>query len=207
MHPEGRECPTCHASKGVVNGGKKSGGVAYIFSETPKALPLHLSPPRLDITHLPTNELLVLHAGVADELRSKGVTRSLNNPTGDLAEHLFCEAFTWNQAGKSNPNIDAVGTDGTRYQIKGRRLTRYNHSRQLGAIRDLKGAHFDFLAGVLFSEDYSVLRAAIIPFAVVKERASFVERTNSHRFLLRDDVWDATGVRDVSDELRAVILP
>jgi len=40
------------------------------------------------------------------------------------------------------------------------------HSRQLSALRDLRSARFDFLAGVLFAEDYSVMRAAIIPYAV-----------------------------------------
>lgn len=108
------------------------------------------------------------------------------------------------QAGNSRANVDAVGSDGTRYQIKGRRITRYNNSRQLSALRDLQGEHFDFIAGVLFNEDYTVMRAALIPHAVALERSSFVERTNSHKFLLRDDVWNAAGVRDVSAELRAV---
>jgi hypothetical protein len=83
-------------------------------------------------------------------------------------------------------------------------MTRHNPSRQLSAIRDLPGAHFDFPAGVLFAEDYTVKRAALIPHAVAMENASFVERTNSHRFLLRDEVWRAQGVRDATMELRGV---
>lgn len=159
-----------------------------------------------DLSQLTPVQLLALHARVADELRARGVTRTSNNPTGDLAEYLFCKAFGWKQADNSQANVDAVGADNSRYQIKGRRVTRYNKSRQLSAIRDLAGAHFDFLAGVIFSEDYSVLRAAIIPYSVAVERASFVERTNSHKFFLRDDVWDAPNVRDVTAELRAVSL-
>jgi len=108
--------------------------------------------------------------------------------------------------GNANAHIDAIGPDGTRYQIKGRRVTRYNKSRQQCATRDLGGAHIDFLGGVVFSEDYSVMRAAIIPRTVVAECASFVERTNSRKFLLRDDVWDAHDIRDVTAELRAVNL-
>ena len=160
----------------------------------------------MNLSQLSSVELLALHARVADELRSRGITRSSNNPTGDLAEYLFCKAFGWRQTENSNANIDAISSDGTRYQVKGRRTTRFNKSRQLSAIRDLDGAHFDFLAGLLFAEDYSVLRAAIIPLAVVVEHASFVERTNSHKFFLRDDVWDTAGVRDVTAELRAVDL-
>jgi hypothetical protein len=159
-----------------------------------------------EITQLTSIELLKLHAQVAEELRTRGITRSSNNPTGDLAEYLFCKAFGWRQSDNSSPNVDAVDDQNRRYQIKGRRLTRHNGSRQLSAIRDLAGAHFDYLAGVLFSEDYGVLRAAIIPRAIVEARATFVERTNSHKFLLRDDVWEAAGVRDVTAELRAVSL-
>lgn len=160
--------------------------------------------PTMDLSSLAPRDLLALHARVADELRTRGITRSSNNPTGDLAEYIFCKAFGWKQASNSNANIDAIGTDGIRYQIKGRRITRYNNSRQLSAIRDLDGAHFDFLAGVLFNEDYSVMRAALIPHAIALARASFVERTNSHRFLLRDDIWDAEGVCNVTVELQAV---
>lgn len=97
------------------------------------------------ITRLSSKELLALHAKIADELRARGVTRTANNPTGDLAEHLFCTAFGWVRAGNSHPNVDAIGSDGLRFEIKGRRLTK-NRSRQLGAIRALDGEHFDFLA-------------------------------------------------------------
>jgi hypothetical protein len=159
-----------------------------------------------NVSRLTPTQLLSLHAQIAEELRARGISRSSNNPTGDLAEHLFCQALGWTQSGNSHPNVDAIGEDGIRYQIKGRRRTRHSQSRQLSALRDLAGAHFDFLAGVLFSEDYSVLRAAIIPRAIAVERATFVSRTNSHKFFLRDDVWDAPGVRDVTAQLRAVRL-
>jgi hypothetical protein len=160
----------------------------------------------LNLTDLTSRELLALHARVADKLRERGITRSANNPTGDLAEYLFCKAFGWKQAGNSHPNVDAIGPDGIRYQIKGRRMTRFNNSRQLSAIRDLGGGHFDFIAGVLFNEDYTVLRAALIPHAVAVARSTFAERTNSYKFLLHDDVWNAPGVRDVTQELITITL-
>lgn len=160
----------------------------------------------MELTNLKPSELLALHAQVSDELRARGITRSSNNPTGDLAEYLCCKAFGWAQAGNSNRSIDALDAEGIRYQIKGRRITRYNNSRQLSALRDLDGAHFDFLVGVLFNEDYTILRAALIPYAVALQRASFVKYTNSHKFMLRDDVWDAAGVQDATAQLRAVNL-
>jgi hypothetical protein len=158
----------------------------------------------MDLTGLTPPELLVLHSQVADELRERGITRSSNNPTGDLAEYLFCKAFGWEQAGNSQANIDAIAPDGTRYQIKGRRITRFNNSRQMSAIRDMAESRFDFLAGVIFKEDYTVLRAALVPHSVALERATYVKHTNSHRFLLRDDMWNAPGVRDVTSQLQAV---
>jgi hypothetical protein len=157
-----------------------------------------------DISRLSSKGLLALHATVAEELRARGITRSSNNPTGDFAEFLFCRAFGWAQAGNSHANIDAIGPDGLRYQIKGRRTTRHNKPRQLGSIRDFKGRHFDFLAAVIFTETFEVLKAAIIPYAVVEQRATYIAHTNSHKFILHDQVWSEGGVKDVTAELRAM---
>lgn len=158
------------------------------------------------ISGLSSIELLRLHAEALEELRKRGVVRSANSPTGDLAEYAFCKAFGWSLSPNSQAGFDATGSDGTRYQIKGRRMMRYNQSRQLGAIRQLEKAEFQFLAGVLFADDYTVHRAVLIPYGVVKERARFVTHTNSHKFMLRDDVWQAEGVVDVTEMLRAVVL-
>ena len=62
----------------------------------------------------------------------------------------------------------------------------------------MAGSHFDFIAGVLFNEDFTVMRAALIPHATALERSTYVAHTNSHRFLLRDSIWEANGVRDVT---------
>ena len=147
-------------------------------------------------------ELLALHAAIMEELRERKVLRSANNPTGDLAEYLFCAAFGWAQANNSAKAFDATGLDGTRYQIKGRRIHLRNGSRQLSAIRDPDG--FDILAAVLFDDDYRIKRAALIPAAVVRDHAKFTAHTNSHRFMLRDAIWDAAGVVDATERLRTV---
>lgn len=151
---------------------------------------------------LSVSELLETHTGVLDELRERGILRSANNPTGDYAEWLFCRAFGWEQAANSVKGFDATDEDGIRYQIKGRRMHQHNTSRQLSAIRDLEG--FDVLAGILFDASFAVARAALIPSEVVRERSKFTQHTNSHRFLLRDDIWNAPGVRDVTASLRAI---
>jgi hypothetical protein len=77
----------------------------------------------------------------------------------------------------------------------------------LGAIRNLKDKPFDVLAVVIFKEDYTVQHAALIPWAVVVKLAGEQQtHTNSHRFLLREDVWNKPGVRDVTRKLKSVKL-
>jgi hypothetical protein len=158
-----------------------------------------------NLTKITVSQLLALHVQIGEELRERGVVRSANNPTGDLAEHLFCKAFGWQQAQNSERGYDATGEDAVRYQIKGRRIHRRNKSRQLSAIRDLAGKHFDVLAAVLFDDDYKVVRAALIPRTVVVERSTYVSHTNSNRFMLRDDIWDMQGVQDVTDKIAAAM--
>ncbi|MBB5723516.1 dihydroxyacetone kinase DhaKLM complex PTS-EIIA-like component DhaM [Loktanella ponticola] len=158
-----------------------------------------------DLTALSVPELLAFHAGIGEELRERGVVRSANNPTGDLAEYLFCQAFGWTQAPNSERGFDATGSDGTRYQIKGRRIHRRNKSRQLSAMRDLSSGHFDVLAAVLFDDEFQIVRAALVPLRLVEGRATYIAHANSSKFMLRDDVWDEPDVEDVTKQIRAAM--
>src|SRR4051812_5043369 len=108
-------------------------------------------------------ELMDMHGAVLDELRARGAIRSYNNPGADYAEMPFCETFGWTQEAASTAGYDAVDDYGVRYQIKCRRITAWNGSRQLSALRDLELKRFDQLAVLLFDERYNVQRAAIIP--------------------------------------------
>lgn len=156
-----------------------------------------------------TPELFSMYAAIADELRQRGIMRTSNNLVGDLAEYLFSQAMGWKLSDNSQCGYDAVAEDAdtkTTYQIKGRRLTPQNPSRQLGALRDLELADsFDYLAAVLFNPDYTVHRAIILPRQQVLEASAFIERTNSHKFQLLDGVWGLPGAQDVTDRLRAVV--
>ncbi|WP_072394243.1 hypothetical protein [Hyphomicrobium sp. CS1GBMeth3] len=157
----------------------------------------------MDVSSLTVIDLLKTYGAVLDELRRREIVRSTNNPVSDLAEHLFCTAYpSWMRENNSASGHDAVDPTGLRYQIKARRLHRNNGSRQLSAIRNLPNDPFDFLAGVLFDETFGIRRAAIIPLAVVKERAKHVEHTNSWRFLLREEIWADPGVLDVTERIR-----
>jgi hypothetical protein len=150
-----------------------------------------------------TSELLALYGSILNVLRQRGITRSENPPTGDYAERLAARAFDLTLTTNSNSALDGTDAAGIRYQVKGRRMT--PKSRQLSAIRGLgapAGAPFDFLIAILFNSDYTILRAALIPFAQVVPRATFQSHVNGWRFMLTDTVWTLVGVRDVTAEIR-----
>lgn len=148
-------------------------------------------------------QLLSDYASILDELRDRQIVRSANNPLSDYDELLFCNAYGWEREGNSASGHDAIDTSGARYQIKARRITSHNRSRQLSAIRNLDKRPFDFLAGLLFDQQFKVIRAALIPIAIIDDNSDHVAHTNSWNFLLRDNVWQMNGVIDVSDKLRA----
>jgi hypothetical protein len=150
------------------------------------------------------SELLALHAATLDQLRVRGIVRSANAPGGDYAELLFTRAFGWTRNENSAIGCDATDWSGRRYQIKSRRLSELNGSRQLSALRRLPEQPFDYLAAVLFEKDYKVAKAAMIPHEVVASRARFQQHTNSWTFFLDDNVWALPGVRDVTQELQRV---
>ncbi|MAU09074.1 MAG: hypothetical protein CL607_04575 [Anaerolineaceae bacterium] len=155
----------------------------------------------LNLSQYSTSALLRMHGALLSELRSRGVLRSENNPTGDYAEYLFSRAFGWTLETNSRSGYDAIDSDGIRYQIKGRRLAQ-RRSRQLSFIRNLDLKPFDFLAGVIFDADFSVIRAALVPVDVVKEQSRFVEHVRGWQLFLKDSIWDVPGVIDVTDDLK-----
>jgi hypothetical protein len=163
--------------------------------------PLDEAPRRDSVRQATVIELLVIYGEIMDELRGRRVVRTGNSPVGDYAELLFAQAFDWNLEPNSAAGHDATDARGLRYQIKARRLTARNGSRQLSAIRRLNDGTFDYLAAVLFDSSFKVLRAILIPHSLVSARAKRVEHTNSWRFILDDRVWQAPGVRDVTAEL------
>jgi hypothetical protein len=149
--------------------------------------------------------LLADFADLLDELRRRGVVRSSNNPVADYAEALVAKAFRLDLAKTVATGYDAQDPrTGETYQVKARRLTDFNKSRQRGVIRKLDAANppFDYLVGVLFERDFRVLRAALVPFVTVVTQAARVDYVGAWRLILRDDVWNLDSVTDVTAPLR-----
>jgi len=148
--------------------------------------------------------LLRLHGQIMDELRLREVVRTSNSPAGDYAELLFATAFGWNLEGSSAAGHDATDAEGLRYQIKSRRLTKANGSRQLSFLRKLPEKKFDYLAAVLFDASYGVHRAIILPHEGLEARCRYSSHANGWLFRLEDSCWQMANARDVTEEIRAV---
>lgn len=157
----------------------------------------------MDLEHLSDQRLLDLHCTVMEALRARGIVRSSNNPVADYAETIVARALAAQLATNSQSGYDAVGQDGTRYQIKARRLTVPNGSTQLSAIRNLAAAPFDHLAAVVFDGRLAVQYAALIPIDVVAGLARYSTHTNSHTLHFRRTVLKAPGVVDITSLVKA----
>jgi hypothetical protein len=149
-------------------------------------------------------DLLRSFALIVEELRRRKLVRSSNNPVADVTELLVAKALDLTLVANSSAGHDAVDSSGARYQVKGRRLTAHNTSRQLSFIRNLDGKPFDYLVGVLYDADFSIKRACVVPFDIVCQRCAFVKSVNGHKFMLRDDVWNEPTVRDLTQEIAHV---
>jgi hypothetical protein len=125
-------------------------------------------------------DLFALWAATMDELKRRGVIRTANNPVADYAEYLVAHELNATLAHNSNAGYDAIGSDGTRYQIKARRMTRARQSRQLGVLRNLESDGFDVLAIVLFGPAFELEGIWLVPIEIVLTAATYRPHVNGH---------------------------
>ena len=157
----------------------------------------------MDWSQLDDKQLLGAYCSLMAELKDRGIVRSSNNPVADYTETLVSRALGLSLEAQSQGGYDARGADGSRYQIKGRRLTAHNKSTQLSALRNLAQRPFDTLAAVAYSQDLSVLYGALIPVEVVMELSRFSAHSNSHIFMFRRNVLEDSRVTDITSRLVA----
>lgn len=161
--------------------------------------------PDYGLADLSTPELLSHYGEILTILRDRGITRTEDSPVGGYAEYLAAIAFGLELTTNSAIGYDGIDAAGVRYQVKGRRITAWSQARQVSAIRGLGEGlpdPFDLLVGILFNADMSVMRAALVPLAVIQANSKLQRHVNGWRFHLRDGVWSIPGVRDVTDEIR-----
>ena len=150
---------------------------------------------------LTVSKLLRCFADILDELKRRGVVRTRNNPVADYAEWLVARQLGLSLERKSRSGYDAIDQSGKRYQIKSRRLDQTNESKQLSVIRKLDAGEFDYLVGVLFNRDFTVMEAYKIPHGVIKGHAHFSKHQNGYILQLQGEVLTASGVENITEVL------
>ncbi len=157
----------------------------------------------MELTALSVAELLKLHSAVGDALRERGVLRTGNNPVGDYVEWLVSNALSLTLTKNSAAGYDAVAADGRKIQIKGRRLSKPNASRQLGVIRNLEKGDFDDLIAVVLDNAYDVVAAYLIPHGVISEHAPHNNHVNGRILHIRGKLLLDSQVVDITEKIKA----
>jgi hypothetical protein len=139
-----------------------------------------MSTDELDLAALDDQSVIRLWGSAMRELRRRELIRSSNNPVADLAERAAAEHLNLTLQTKSNPGYDAVDEAGQRYEIKSRRVTAVNRSRQLGQLRNLEQRPFDFLVAVIYDEDVQLTELWKIPVDHVLACSTYRPRVNAH---------------------------
>ena len=153
------------------------------------------------LTSLSDLELLSLHSEILTQLRSRGVIRTKNNPVGDYAEWLVSKALGMTLLSNSSAGADAIDTDGKKVQIKARRVTSDNPSRQLSALRNYEAADFDYLIAVIFDENYNILDSYKIPHEVIQDYARHSDHVNAHIINLKGAILTDPRVMSIKENL------
>ena len=145
----------------------------------------------LDLEDLDTSGLLKLYGMLMEKLRERKIIRSSNNPVSDYAENIVSEKLGLVLNRKSGKGYDALDENsGTKYQIKARRLTKHNRSRQLGVIRNIDQKLFDYLIAVIFDEIFESLEIWQIPHKTIPKYARYSEQQNGHILVLTGEVLE-----------------
>ena len=155
----------------------------------------------MNLSEMKVKELLQLQAAATNELKQRGIVRTQNNPLGDYTEWLVTNALDLELQANSKAGYDGINKKGVRVQIKGRRVTPQNNSRQLSAIRKYEEKDFDELAAVIYNENFEIIEALLIPHNVVGEYASYREHVNAHILILKGQILTDPRVRDIKNEL------
>lgn len=149
-----------------------------------------------DLSKSSTLQLLHFYSDIMSELRVRKVIRTGNGPVADYAEYIIAELLGLELAGNSTASYDAHHPKTKlKYQIKSRRQTSYSKSRQLGVIRNLETADFDYLIAVIFDEQFKPIEIYQIRKPEIKKYGRFSEHQNGHILILRGKVLEDKNVK------------
>ena len=155
-----------------------------------------------ELADLTKKELLLLYRSIGEEFRSRKVCRTSNHPVGELAEHLFSDAYGWRLEPNSKAGFDATDPDLGNIQIKARFLRKTTDSRQAGEFRNLTEGKFDWFAGLVFSPDGEIDLAFLAPFTAVYDGRLDIPSLNTSRIYLKHDWLKVDEVRDLTADIQ-----
>jgi len=145
----------------------------------------------IDLKNLEKRDLLQLYGRLMEELRQRKLIRSSNNPVSDYAEKIVCEKLKLSIQRKSSKGYDAIDEkSGFKYQIKARRVTSHNKSRQLGVIRNLDQKLFDYLIAVIFDESFKPIEIWRIPREAIPKYARYSQHQNGYILILTGKILE-----------------
>jgi len=151
-----------------------------------------------ELESLSNQELLQTYSQILDELRVRKVVRTFNSPIGDYTEWLIANKLGLTLVENSTSGYDAIDAKGVKFQIKGRRLTSRNQSRQLSSIRNLERCDFDYLIAVLFNENVEVQQVVKIPHEIIGKYARYSKHVHAHVLVLQQNILNDPMVIDIT---------
>jgi len=134
----------------------------------------------VNLSEMKVKELLQLQVAITNKLKHRRIVRTQNNPLRDYTEWIVSQALDLEFQTNSKADYDGISKERVRVQIKDRRVTPQNNSRQLSAIRKYDEKDFDELAAVIYNENFDIIEALLIPHEVVGVCASYREHVNAH---------------------------
>ncbi|ORE95963.1 hypothetical protein ATO13_03855 [Stappia sp. 22II-S9-Z10] len=147
-----------------------------------------------NLTNLHLTDVLALQYNVMGELQRRGVSRSISNPVGQLAEYLFSGAFGWTLA-RSGGVTTATSAKGSRIRIRSRRVAASDAEANFTAINEIDDESFDWVALVVFHQNWAVCRAAVMPVPLAQSLAD----PENGRLDFSDATLKVEGVFDATE--------
>ena len=154
----------------------------------------------LDLSEMPTRQLLALWAQSLRELRDREIVRTFNNPIGDIAEALVALHYQGERGSFSQASWDVRTRRGELLQVKALRRTGAKTRRNLSPVRS---DGYDAVIVVIFAEDLRVEQALRVPQLVVNELFAWNDHIAGRIITLTRTLLDHPKVSriDLSDDV------
>jgi hypothetical protein len=102
----------------------------------------------------------------------------------------------------SRTNVASMSIGRLTYQVKARQVALPYFQPDLRGQGHLDAHPFDVLVGILVDGDFAVVRAALVPLAVVQARAKPIAYNNGYRIHMASGLLSLPEVVDVTAKVR-----